>query len=78
MSEEPDVEHGWFEPLQPKYPESDKLAAVGDQRRAITEFIEWAGNRLGRESLDDLIMEFFNIDIDKLESERRTMLEGLG
>lgn len=59
------------------YPQCDKLAAVSDERRAIVEFVEWAGPRIGRERTDDLVMEFFGIDADALETERRTMLEAL-
>lgn len=61
-----------------EYPECEKLAAIHDERRAITEFIEWAGHRIGSERLDELIMEFYDIDPDKLETERREMLEAYG
>lgn len=60
------------------YPECEKLSAIHDERRAITEFIEWAGNRLANTSateVDELVMEFYDIDPDKLETERRAMLE---
>lgn len=58
-----------------KYPECEKLATIHTQRRAIINFIEWAGPRIGSEGLDDLIMEFYGIDVDLLETERRAMLE---
>jgi len=58
-----------------KYPESERLREIHTERRAITEFVEWAGQRIGSEPLDYLIMEFYNIDPDLLETERRAMLE---
>lgn len=60
---------------QPKYPECERLREIHTERHAITEFVEWAGQRIGSEPLDYLIMEFYNIDPDLLEAERRAMLE---
>lgn len=63
------------------YPECERLAAIHVERRAIAEFVEWATSRgdlaLTGASLDDLIMGFYGIDQDKIETERRQMLDRL-
>jgi phage terminase large subunit-like protein len=72
-----------------QYPESEKLAAIHDDRMAITEFGEWlAGKGIALCSVpegqahyqpivrttDSLVFEMYGIDARKLEIERREML----
>ncbi|HUV10815.1 MAG TPA: hypothetical protein VMX12_07525 [Acidimicrobiia bacterium] len=70
------------------YPEHAKLRAVADKSQAIGEFLdEWLPtqgiilahvDRDGRvPSIQELLAEFFGIDRDKLEAEKRAMLESL-
>lgn len=62
------------------YPECDKLSKIHDERVAINEFVAWAGSRLhgaGEIKTDELVLEFYSIDPDKLETERQAMLAGL-
>jgi len=76
-----------------KYPEHAKLEAVAPQSQAIGEFLEWlmstyscelgrpegrnAGFRPVGVSTQQLLAEFFEIDLDKLEAEKRAMLDAL-
>lgn len=73
------------------YPEHDKLSAVKDQTQAIGEFVDWlhdekeivlarlddCGRAYGAGSLLDLLAEWAGIDLDKIEAEKREMLETL-
>lgn len=76
----------------PEYPECEKLSAVYEERFAILDFLMWCegeGIHLARydedrprmvtvsESPDALVMRHFNIDSQKIEDERRAMLENL-
>ena len=72
-----------------KYPESDKVAAVSKESQACGEFLDWLKQekklelceREGGEWLPTfcptqrLLEEFFGIDPNKLEAERRAMLD---
>lgn len=63
-----------------KYPECDKWGKVHSVACSITEFIEWReyhyeGERMP--PLQDQIYAYFDIDADKLEAERRAMIEAL-
>jgi len=72
-----------------EYPEHDKLHAVVDKSQAIGEFLEWASERHGFRlcylegnrywsvgtPVQRLLAEFFEIDENKLEEEKRAMLE---
>ena len=76
---------------QHPYPEHDKLAKIRDKSQAIGEFLEWLqekGIHLGRyvddysthmDTLDsqtnDLLAEYFEIDLNVLEDEKRAMLD---
>jgi hypothetical protein len=76
---------------KPEYPEHEKLALIKDQSQAIGEFIEWLhaekGIQLGKYvkghefmapagvPKEKLLSEFFEIDLDKLESEKCKMLD---
>lgn len=73
------------------YPEHTKLRAVKDRSQCVGEFIEWLdeqgiflaeywGGRdrtlyRAHESRDSLLARFFEIDRDRLEEEKRAMLE---
>lgn len=72
--------------------ECEKLSAVSDERRTLSEFFEWLDSQnlwicdgpgeLSHyypvsASADSLIMQYLEIDQDKLEQERRAMLAEL-
>lgn len=73
-----------------EYPEHDKLQAVKDKSQMCGEFVEWLENvkgiHLAEWAVDDdfllrtatsverLLAEFFEIDLDALEAEKRAML----
>jgi hypothetical protein len=77
-----------------KYPECEKMVAVQDKSQAIGEFIEWLQHYKEYEichicpeegeyapiyfSTEELLAEFFEIDLKKVEKERRKMLKELG
>jgi sulfite reductase alpha subunit-like flavoprotein len=74
-----------------KYPEHDKLHEVKDKSQAIGEFLEWLGNEkrgVVCQYEDDsdypvpmphnilqMLAEYFEIDLDKIEEEKQQMLE---
>lgn len=75
-----------------EYPECEKLSAVSDERRTLSDFIEWLESKNlwicdGPGELNhyypvsasgaSLIMQFLEIDQDNLEQERRAMIAGL-
>ena len=74
-----------------QYPEHEKLHAVREQSQAIGEFLEWVNTEKGwmlgvyegermypaSYSINALLAEFFGIDPDLLEREKRAMLESL-
>ena len=72
------------------YPEHDKLKAVKDKSQAIGEFLEWLHDDRGmvlaeRDERNDLFIsplsirallaEFFEIDEQRLDDEKRAMLD---
>jgi len=74
------------------YPEHDKLSAVAEQTQAIGEFMEWLegkgaflahyvdGMNFPRQfdaSIRDLLAEWAGIDQNKLEAEKRQMLNAM-
>lgn len=74
------------------YPEHEKLRGLGGSNQVVGDFIEWLGeqeielakwNRSGtycmpiNKSRDSLIAEFFDIDRNKLESEKEAMLAAI-
>lgn len=69
------------------YPEHQKLRAIADRSQAIGEFLDWMGHqgfwlhdRDGFEphgSVQDWLARYFDIDRDKIEAEKRAMLEAL-
>lgn len=74
-----------------EYSEHDKQKAVLDDARVIGEFLDWAssqGYQLCRfsdrydefnpvGSFLDVLAEYFEIDLDKIEAEKRQMLESI-
>lgn len=72
-----------------KYPECDRLIAVSEESNKISEFLDWlsykhyyiaeeCGN-LGSlvrvsESIQQLLANYFEIDLKKVEYERRSLL----
>ena len=75
-----------------KYPEHEKLKALGGANQIVGDFIGWLSEqgielceRTRRrdelvpcgKSRDDLLAEFFDIDTEKLEDEKRQMLDEL-
>lgn len=74
------------------YPEYDKLAKISDQTQAIGEFMDWLaddGVFLARHEenskyawpihrpITDLLAEWAGIDQNKIEAEKRQMLEAI-
>lgn len=75
-------------PVAPETPELDKLAAVTDEGNTVIEFFEWAsahGYQLVRYVDDEgpypasvnaaLLHEWQGLDGDKIETERRALLD---
>lgn len=79
---------------EPKYPELDKMLAVRDKSRLLSEFLDWLASegialcelnteRRGgeferiQEGYEKLLARFFEIDLDKIEEERRALLDSL-
>lgn len=74
-----------------KYPELEKLGKVQDQRQAVEEFLDWLyaarGVFLARYdgeelkyysySTESLVAEFFELDLKKIDLERRAMLKAI-
>lgn len=72
---------------QSEYPECDKLAAVSENSQIIGQFLEWLQEdytictyagweyRQADIKIDDLMVKYFNIDLKKVEEERRQMLK---
>lgn len=79
--------------LNMNYPEHEKLKEVQDQSQVIGEFLEWLNyerkyslceNEIRYDSWlpvsenhQELLAQYFNINLDKLEQEKRQMLESL-
>jgi len=75
----------------PKYPECEKLAAVHEKSQAIGAFLEWLETKdislmtrdhnddccSPRMSIEEMLAEFFEIDLNKVEEERRAILEDI-
>lgn len=72
-----------------KYPEHEKLILVQDQSQSIGEFLEWLTNEKGLSfcsfdeggvneayySNQELLAEYFGIDLYKIEQEKKQMLK---
>lgn len=62
------------------YPEHDKLHAIHDQSQQIGMFLDWLHETYPEESAElpritKLLAEYFEIDENKLEEEKRRMLD---
>ena len=72
------------------YPEHDRLSAVADKSQCVGEFLEWLqeqGITLcawsdeermyfgAAESTASMLSRFFEVDLHRLESEKRAMLD---
>lgn len=77
------------EPHEPFYPEHEKLKALGGQNQIVGDFIEWLGTQ-GRviaeydkhdrlypvfHSRDQMLADFFEIDLKRLNREKDLILE---
>lgn len=78
---------------QDLYPEHTKLTSISDTSQKIGEFIDWLRSERGidlteynqyedfhyttGQRTDQLLADFFGIDQDKIEAEKRAMLESL-
>ena len=77
---------------QPECPECEKLSAVADESNNIGDFLDWLDNKgflfckydKYEESYyptypdtQKLLAEYFNIDLNKVEQERRALLQWL-
>lgn len=76
-----------------KYPECEKMAAIKDKSQVIGEFIEWMRDTQEFEicifsgyskeyipigmTIEILLSKFFDIDLKKVEEERRHILDEL-
>jgi len=68
------------EPKPEKYPECEKLKRLRPASQKCGEFVEWLERKrairfIGHQSTSRLLSEFFEIDENKLEAERRAMLD---
>jgi len=73
-----------------KYQEHEKLSKVSKESQAIGEFLDWLQTEKGytvgeynkfdelrpvRFNIQDILAEFYSIDLNKLEAEKRAMLD---
>jgi hypothetical protein len=76
--------------MKDKYPEHTKLKAIQPQSQKVGEFLEWLQtqsweitkySRNGEEylpiylSTEEILAKFFEIDLNKIETEKRAMLD---
>lgn len=73
-----------------QYPECEKMKAVEKESQAIGDFIDWLKTKdislmgwfedkpyLLSKSTEELLAEFFEIDLKKIEEERREILKNM-
>lgn len=66
-----------------EYPEHEKLKEIQPKSQAIHEFIDWVSTEHGIElssdhrmpRLTNLVAEFFDIDLNKINAEKDAMVE---
>ena len=69
------------EPKPEKYPECEKLSRLRPTMDKCEEFVEWLDKRQAicfmrrTQGIRQLLSKFFELDENKMESERRAMLE---
>lgn len=76
--------------MENQYPECEKMAKVKDKSQIIGEFIDWiietqkfivcvdsgyGGYYPVNITIEELLAKFFGIDLNKVEEERRQMLD---
>ena len=66
----------------PKYPECEKLAIVSDESQTIGVFLDWLCEEMDVNveydtglTINELLAKFYDIDLNKVEEERRAILE---
>lgn len=62
-------------------PECDKIQKVRKESHAIGEFLEWYRSQkqsIKRQGIETVLARYFEIDLAKVEQERRAILKGLG
>ena len=60
--------------------ECDKLSAISDQSQSIGQFLDWLVEEyevIIPKSITDLLAEYFDIDMEKGDQEKRSILDGL-
>jgi hypothetical protein len=62
-----------------KYPEHEKMKKIADESQACGDFIHWATHKgyidiKSRKRTEELLAEYFKIDLNKIEQEKRAML----
>jgi hypothetical protein len=77
---------------QPDHPEHEKLHLISDKSQTIGEFLEWLPTQgitlctfhynteqycPAMQTITTLLAKFFDIDLDKIETEKRAMLDNL-
>lgn len=64
----------------PNTPELDKFEAVSDYSQLIGEFLEWYRDEeeeQSRQPIEHVLAAYYNIDLKKVEQERREILSYL-
>lgn len=71
------------------YPECDKLSNASKESQIIGEFLDWCGTQgvylatyyeerglvIDRRSIEQILADYYDIDLDKVEDERRKLLD---
>ena len=75
--------------IMEQYPEHAKMILINDQSQAVGEFLETSGYMLCEfdegthewmpvnKTVERMLADHFGIDLDKIEAEKRAMLESL-
>lgn len=66
--------------IMPATPELDRMATVKEDSQKIGAFLEWykaLSHRTKRLSIEQILAKYFDIDLDKCETERRSILAAL-
>jgi len=76
-----------------EHPELDKMMAIKDKSQVLGEFLDWLDSETeyciatrcrdmdclvrAHVSIEQLLADFFGIDLNKVEEEKRAILDGL-
>jgi hypothetical protein len=65
-----------------KYPECEKLQKVAEKSNECGHFFDWLihkgyANNKSRKRMEELLAEYFEIDLTKVEKERQAMLDDI-